>query len=113
MGTFGIRILQRIWRLESLLCSMGARSTDTMSTSLETGGLPGIDWVVRHTSGVISGIFLLANQVRECFFELLILKWEVVDYSIEGDWDLRNLLYSLRFNITAATLIPGSNYREQ
>lgn len=32
---------------------------------------------------------------------------------IEDDWDLRNLLYSLRFNTTAATLIPGSNYREQ
>ncbi|KAG8530796.1 uncharacterized protein KY384_004153 [Bacidia gigantensis] len=31
----------------------------------------------------------------------------------EDEWDLRNLLYSLRFNTCAATLIPGSNYREQ
>ncbi|KAJ8067152.1 hypothetical protein OCU04_004521 [Sclerotinia nivalis] len=30
----------------------------------------------------------------------------------EEDWDLRNLLYSLRFNVTAGVLIPGSNYRE-
>ncbi|CAL8582731.1 hypothetical protein XPA_008378 [Xanthoria parietina] len=30
----------------------------------------------------------------------------------EDDWDSRNLLYSLRFNTCAATLIPGSNYRE-
>ncbi|KAL8691625.1 MAG: hypothetical protein Q9224_004135 [Gallowayella concinna] len=31
----------------------------------------------------------------------------------EEDWDSRNLLYSLRFKTCAATLIPGSNYREQ
>ncbi|KAL9015314.1 MAG: hypothetical protein Q9173_000112 [Seirophora scorigena] len=30
----------------------------------------------------------------------------------EDEWDSRNLLYSLRFNTCAATLIPGSNYRE-
>lgn len=33
--------------------------------------------------------------------------------SAEEDWDSRNLLYSLRFNVTAACLIPGSNYRQQ
>ncbi|KAH8586371.1 hypothetical protein B0O99DRAFT_748375 [Bisporella sp. PMI_857] len=30
----------------------------------------------------------------------------------EDDWDGRNLLYSLRFNIGTAILIPGSNQRE-
>ncbi|KAI9725252.1 MAG: hypothetical protein M1828_003433 [Chrysothrix sp. TS-e1954] len=30
----------------------------------------------------------------------------------EEDWDSRNLLYSLRFNITAGVLIPGNNYRD-
>jgi protein-ribulosamine 3-kinase len=30
----------------------------------------------------------------------------------EDDWDGRNLLYSLRFNIGAAILIPGCNQRE-
>ncbi|KAL9120851.1 MAG: hypothetical protein Q9187_002589 [Circinaria calcarea] len=30
----------------------------------------------------------------------------------EEDWDSRNLLYSLRFNVGAGVLIPGSNYRE-
>ncbi len=37
----------------------------------------------------------------------------LVDEKTESEWDLRNLLYSLRFNTCAATLIPGSNYREQ
>ena len=37
----------------------------------------------------------------------------MADQDSEVDWDLRNLLYSLRFNTCAATLIPGSNYREQ
>lgn len=35
------------------------------------------------------------------------------DIKAEEDWDSRNLLYSLRFNITAGVLIPGSNYREK
>lgn len=30
----------------------------------------------------------------------------------EDDWDGRNLLYSLRFNIGTAILIPGCNQRE-
>lgn len=32
---------------------------------------------------------------------------------VEEDWDSRNLLYSLRVNLTAAWLIPGANYRER
>jgi hypothetical protein len=31
---------------------------------------------------------------------------------LEDDWDGRNLLYSLRFNIGTAILIPGCNQRE-
>ncbi|KAK8099496.1 uncharacterized protein PG998_012737 [Apiospora kogelbergensis] len=31
----------------------------------------------------------------------------------EEDWDSRNLLYSLRFNVTAAYLIPGGTYRRE
>ena len=30
----------------------------------------------------------------------------------EDDWDARNLLYSLRFNIGTAILIPGCNQRQ-
>ena len=30
----------------------------------------------------------------------------------EEDWDARNLLYSLRFNIGTAILIPGCNQRQ-
>ena len=33
-------------------------------------------------------------------------------FLVEADWDDRNLLYSLRFDLGAAVLIPGSTLRE-
>ncbi len=36
---------------------------------------------------------------------------DVADKNTEDMWDSQNLLYSLRCNTCAATLIPGSNYR--
>lgn len=47
-----------------------------------------------------------------CFFVFFVIVWGLIRLA-EDDWDSRNLLYSLRFNTCAATLIPGSNYREQ
>lgn len=40
------------------------------------------------------------------------LGWSLTPLTLEDDWDARNLLYSLRFNIGTAILIPGCNQRQ-
>ena len=36
----------------------------------------------------------------------------VLSYWVEDEWDDRNLLYSLRYDLGTAILIPGCNQRQ-
>jgi fructosamine-3-kinase len=55
-----------------------------------------------------------ASEPGRCSLPFVSLSSIATDCPItEEDWDSRNLLYSLRPNLTAAWLIPGSNYREK
>ena len=64
--------------------------------------------------GIINAISRHLNQVSFCES---IWKTEnrvllTTSNELEDEWDARNLLYSLRFDLGTAILIPGCNQRE-
>lgn len=102
-----------IWSLASHSFSMAVLSMHTMSMNSGTGGPCSTVSVESHISGAISDCSLQANQVVSLVCVSYVWMIRSTTANPEEDWDSRNLLYYLRFNVTAAYLIPGSNYREK
>jgi protein-ribulosamine 3-kinase len=57
--------------------------------------------------------FFPASEPGKCGFPKAHTLSKPLTLFIEEDWDSRNLLYSLRFNTTAAFLFPGAGYRQK